>query len=36
MTSAKCGTCGKEMETSFSPERKERVVCEECYLKEVY
>jgi len=31
-----CLKCRKEMETSFSPERKEKVVCEECYLKAVY
>lgn len=32
----KCGKCGKEIESTFSPERTERVLCEECYLKEVY
>ncbi|MEI8230914.1 MAG: hypothetical protein WCG83_07320 [Candidatus Peregrinibacteria bacterium] len=32
----KCGKCGKEMETTYSPERPEKVYCEECYLKEVY
>lgn len=31
-----CVKCGKGMETTFSPERPEHVVCEECYLKEVY
>ena len=31
-----CSTCSKEIETTYSPERPERVVCEECYLKEVY
>jgi CxxC-x17-CxxC domain-containing protein len=31
-----CGKCGKEVESTFSPERKEMVLCEECYLKEVY
>lgn len=31
-----CATCQREMETTFAPERSERVVCEECYLKEVY
>lgn len=32
----KCEKCSKEVQTTFSPERKEKVVCEECYLKEVY
>ena len=31
-----CGKCGKEMQTTYGPERKEIVYCEECYLKEVY
>jgi len=31
-----CMKCGKEMETTYSPERPEIVYCEECYLKEVY
>ena len=31
-----CDKCGKEMQTTYSPERPERVYCEECYLKEVY
>ena len=31
-----CMKCGKEMQTSFAPERPEIVYCEECYLKEVY
>ncbi|MDD5054674.1 MAG: hypothetical protein PHZ00_00210 [Candidatus Peribacteraceae bacterium] len=31
-----CGKCGKEMETTYSPERPEIVYCESCYLKEVY
>ncbi|ALM10101.1 MAG TPA: hypothetical protein DDX11_02860 [Candidatus Peribacter riflensis] len=31
-----CRKCGKEMETTYSPERPEIVYCEECYLKEVY
>jgi hypothetical protein len=31
-----CAKCGKGMETSYSPERPEKVYCEECYLKEVY
>ncbi len=32
----KCAICGKEMETTFDSKRPERVLCEECYLKEVY
>ncbi len=31
-----CGVCGKEIQTSYAPERPERVLCEACYLKEVY
>ena len=31
-----CMKCGKEMETTYAPERPEIVYCEECYLKEVY
>ncbi|MBI3619192.1 hypothetical protein HY213_04145 [Candidatus Peregrinibacteria bacterium] len=31
-----CSKCGNKIETSFAPERKENVYCEECYLKEVY
>ncbi|HLD32142.1 MAG TPA: hypothetical protein VJB10_00980 [Candidatus Peribacteraceae bacterium] len=31
-----CMKCGKEMETTYSPERPETVYCEECYLKKVY
>lgn len=31
-----CSACSKEVESTFAPERKERVLCEECYLKEVY
>jgi hypothetical protein len=31
-----CATCQKPISTSYSPERPEIVVCEECYLKEVY
>ncbi|MFA6305494.1 MAG: hypothetical protein WC651_02065 [Candidatus Gracilibacteria bacterium] len=32
----KCDKCGVEIKTSYAPERKEKVYCEECYLKEVY
>jgi len=31
-----CMKCGKEMQTTYSPDRSETVYCEECYLKEVY
>lgn len=31
-----CAQCSKEIETTYSPERPEKVVCEECFLKEVY
>ncbi|MDD5056038.1 MAG: hypothetical protein PHZ00_07290 [Candidatus Peribacteraceae bacterium] len=31
-----CAKCGKGMETTYSSERKEKICCEECYLKEVY
>ena len=31
-----CMKCGREMQTTYSPERPEIVYCEECYLKEVY
>jgi hypothetical protein len=31
-----CVNCGKAVATTYSPERSERIYCEECYLKEVY
>ncbi|MDD5739864.1 MAG: hypothetical protein PHO20_03795, partial [Candidatus Peribacteraceae bacterium] len=31
-----CMKCGKQMETTYAPERPEIVYCENCYLKEVY
>ncbi|MDD4319181.1 MAG: hypothetical protein PHW10_02560 [Candidatus Peribacteraceae bacterium] len=31
-----CASCKTEMQTTFAPERTERVLCEKCYLKEVY
>jgi len=31
-----CAKCSKDIQTTYSPERPETVVCEECYLKEVY
>ncbi len=30
-----CAKCGKDIQTSYSPDRKEIVYCEECYQKEV-
>lgn len=30
-----CSNCRKEMYTSYAPEKKLKVYCEECYLKEV-
>jgi len=32
----KCDKCQKEIQTTYAPERPERVFCEECYLEEVY
>ena len=32
----KCDKCGKEIKTTYSPDRKEIVYCENCYKKEVY
>lgn len=31
-----CMKCGKEMQTTYAPERPEKVYCESCYLAEVY
>ncbi len=31
-----CGSCGKPIQTTYAPNRPEKVYCEECYLKEVY
>lgn len=31
-----CMQCGKGIETTYAPDRPEKVYCEECYLKEVY
>jgi hypothetical protein len=31
----KCDKCGKDVETSFAPDRPETVYCEECYSAEV-
>lgn len=32
----KCDNCEKEIQTTYSPDRPEKVYCEKCYLKEVY
>jgi hypothetical protein len=32
----KCDKCQVDMKTTYAPERKETVYCEECYNKEVY
>ncbi|MDD5770497.1 MAG: hypothetical protein PHE25_06005 [Candidatus Gracilibacteria bacterium] len=32
----KCDKCGKNIKTTYSPDRKEIVYCEECYIGEVY
>ncbi len=31
-----CAKCGKEIRTTYAPDRPEIVYCEDCYLKEVY
>jgi hypothetical protein len=31
-----CGKCEKEIQTTYSPKRPEKVYCESCYLNEVY
>ncbi len=31
-----CYKCNKDLETSYAPERPEKVYCEKCYLQEVY
>jgi len=32
----KCDKCQKVIQSTYSPDRPEKVYCEECYLKEVY
>ncbi len=32
----KCAKCSEDIKTSYAPDRSETVVCEDCYLKEVY
>ncbi len=31
-----CDKCSKDIQTTYAPERPEKVYCEECYLKKVY
>ncbi len=31
-----CEKCKKDIQTTYSPERTERIYCEECYMAEVY
>jgi len=31
-----CDGCGKDIQTSYSPDKPEKVLCEDCYLAEVY
>lgn len=31
-----CSKCNKQIQTNYSQDRKEKIYCEECYLKEVY
>ncbi len=32
----RCMKCSKGMQTSYAPDRPEKIYCEDCYLKEVY
>ncbi|NUJ98001.1 hypothetical protein HGA92_04420 [Candidatus Gracilibacteria bacterium] len=34
--SRNCDKCGKEIQTTYAPERPEIVYCEECYNREIY
>ena len=31
-----CDECHKKIATSYAPERPEKVLCEECYMKHIY
>ncbi len=31
-----CSNCSKKLQSTYAPDRPETVLCEECYLKEVY
>jgi uncharacterized protein YbaR (Trm112 family) len=32
----KCDQCGREVKTTYAPDRPEKIFCEECYQKEIY
>ena len=32
----KCSKCGKELQSTYAPDRPEVIACEECYLKEIF
>ena len=32
----KCDKCKKTIKTTYSPDRPEKVYCEQCYLREIY
>ena len=32
----KCSKCGNDIETTFAPDRPEKILCDKCYLQEVY
>ena len=32
----RCVKCGKNIQTTYAPDREESVYCDECYLKEMY
>lgn len=32
----KCDKCAKELQSTYSPDRPEKVYCQECYQKEIY
>jgi len=34
--SRNCAKCGTEIQTTYAPDRPEKVYCEKCYLKEIY
>ncbi len=34
--SRKCDKCGKDIQTTYSPQRPETVYCEDCYLSAIY
>jgi CxxC-x17-CxxC domain-containing protein len=32
----KCDKCGKDIKTTYNPEKREIVYCQKCYEKEIY